>query len=156
MRKIVMTLLAASAFLPAMASAQTAELHRDRRDIRQEQREYHQAVRHGDRRDIRDERRDVRQAQREYREDWRDYRRNHRDVYRRPVYVGPRGYAYRPIGAGYRLAPAYYGPRYTVVDYGRYRLPNPGLHRWVRYGNDVLLVNVRTGRVIEAHRSFFW
>jgi Ni/Co efflux regulator RcnB len=31
-----------------------------------------------------------------------------------------------------------------------------GPQRWVRYGNDVVLVNIRTGRVIEVHRAFFW
>jgi len=28
--------------------------------------------------------------------------------------------------------------------------------RWVRHYNDVMLVNVRNGRVIQVHRGFFW
>ncbi|OHT22056.1 RcnB family protein [Edaphosphingomonas haloaromaticamans] len=143
MRKLIISALIAATAMPLVAQAQTAELKRDRQDIRM-------AQRYGDRHDVRD-------AKREYREDWQDYRRNHRDVYRRPTYVGPRGYVYRPVAVGARLGAPYYASRYVISDPYRYRLPKPtGVNRWVRYGNDVLLVNVRTGRVIEAHRAFFW
>jgi Ni/Co efflux regulator RcnB len=156
MRKLITGLLLAATALPSLAVAQTAELRHDRREVRQEQRDLNQARRHGSRQDVREERRDVRQAQREYREDWQDHRRDHRDDYRRPAYVGPRGYAYRPVAAGYRLQPVYYGSRYVVTSWSRYRLPAPGANRWVRYGNDVLLVNPRNGRVVNVHRDFFW
>jgi Ni/Co efflux regulator RcnB len=139
MRKLIILGLMAAAALPTVASAQTAELRRDRQDIREEQRELRDARRYGDRDDIRDERRDLREARREYREDWRDYRRDHRDVYRRPAYAGPRGFAY------------------VIANPWRYRLPQvSGNRRWVRYGNDVVLVNIRNGRVLEVHRNFFW
>lgn len=157
MRKLIILGLMAAAALPTVASAQTGELRRDRQDIREEQRELRDARRYGDRDDVREERRDVREARREYREDWREYRREHRDIYRRPAYVGPRGYAYRPVAPGYRLAPAYYGRRYVIANPWRYRLPEVhGNRRWVRYGNDVALVNIRNGRVLEVHRNFFW
>ncbi|WP_380872767.1 hypothetical protein ACFB49_36800 [Sphingomonas sp. DBB INV C78] len=157
MRKLILTALIAATAFPVAASAQTNELRRDRQDIRQEQRDVRQAQRYGSRDDVRDQRKDVKQARQEYREDWRDYRRDHREVYKRPAYRGPRGYAYRPMSVGARLAPAYYGSRYVISDPYRYRLPAPAAYaRWVRYGNDVLLVNARTGRVIEAHRAFFW
>lgn len=157
MRKLMLSALIAATAFPVAANAQTAELNRDRRDIRQEQRDLRDARRHGDWRDVREERRDVREAKQEYREDWRDYRRDHRDAYRRPAYVGPRGYVYRPIAVGARIGAPYYASRYVIADPWRYRLPRPARYnRWVRYGNDVLLVNVRTGRVIEAHRAFFW
>lgn len=157
MRKLILSALIAATAFPVAASAQSAELNRDRRDVRHEQRDLQQARRHGTQRDVREQRRDVREARQEYREDWRDYRRNHRDVYRRPAYVGPRGYVYRPIAAGTRIGAPYYGSRYVIADPWRYRLPHAtGQNRWVRYGNDVLLVNVRTGRVIEVHRAFFW
>jgi hypothetical protein len=149
-------LIAATA-LPGMASAQNSELRRDRQDIREEQRELRHAQRYGDREDVREERRDVREARREYREDWREYRRNHRDAYRMRPYSGPRGYRYRPITVGHRFAPAYYSGRYMISDPWRYRLPRTvGPQRWVRYGNDVALVNIRNGRVLEVHRGFFW
>jgi len=163
MRKIITAALAASflvpvAMAPEIASAQSArEVRHSQRDLREEQRDLRQAQRHGSRQDVREERRDVRQARREVREDWRDYRKAHRDTYRRPAYVGPRGYAYRPVAVGHRFSSAYYGNRYWVSDYGRYRLPAPVRnHRWIRYGNDVVLVNVHTGRVAQVYNGFFW
>lgn len=158
MRKPIILALMAAVAIPSIAQAQSLhEARESQREVRQERRDLRDAQRHGDNRDVREAREDLREARHEAREDWRDYRRTHRDAYRRPAYAGPRGYAYRPIAPGHRFAPAYYGSRYVIADPYRYRLPRPaGWHRWVRYGNDVVLVNVRTGRVIEVHRSFFW
>jgi Ni/Co efflux regulator RcnB len=149
--------LLAATLSPVVASAQTGELRRDRQDVREERRDLRDAQRHGDRHDIREQRQDLREARQEQREDWRDYRRDHRDAYRRPAYIGPRGYRYRPVVVGYRFAPTYYSSRYIVADPWRYRLPAAtGNQRWVRYGNDVVLVNVRNGRVIQVYNGFFW
>lgn len=156
--KLVLAAAMAAVALPGIASAQYArELRDDRRDIRQEQRDLDRARASGDPRAIREERRDLREARQEYRGDWRDYRRSNRDVFRGGTYVGPRGYRYRPVTVGYRFAPAYYSQRYVIADPWRYRLPRPtGYNRWVRYGNDVVLVNVRNGRVITVYDRFFW
>ena len=156
MRKIILFGLMAAATIPNIASAQTAgELRHDRRDIRQEQRELRDAQRHGDRRDIREQRRDVREARQEYREDWRDYRRSHRDVYRGGNWRAP--FRYSTWSVGSPLRPRYYSSRYYISDPARYRLSRPAHNlRWVRHYNDVLLVNVRTGRVLEVNRGFFW
>jgi Ni/Co efflux regulator RcnB len=63
----------------------------------------------------------------------------------------------RRIYVGYRLGPAYYGPRYIVTDYGRYHLRAPGRHlRWVRYGDQLLLVDIRYGRVVEVVPAPVW
>lgn len=163
MRKFFMIALAATVALPSVAipvaaSAQSAREVRDSaREVRRDQRDLRQAQRYGDRRDVRDARRDLRDSRQELRGDWRDYRRANRNVYHRPAYVGPRGYAYRPIAVGHRFDRAYYGNRYWVNDYGRYRLPAPRAgHRWVRYGNDVVMVNMRNGRVVTVHNGFFW
>ncbi|WP_336958796.1 RcnB family protein [Sphingobium aquiterrae] len=156
MRKIItLALLAATAF-PAAAMAQSAgELRRDNRDVRQEQRELRDAKRYGDRRDVREERRDVRDAKQERREDWRDYRQGHRTVYARGNWRAP--FRYQAWNAGARLRPAYYGSRYYITDYPRYRLPAPGNNlRYIRHYDDVLLVNVRSGVVVRVYRSFFW
>lgn len=154
---IILGLMAAVA-IPSIAQAQSLGEARDsQRQVREERRELREAQRYGDRRDIREERREYQDARREARQDWRDYRRSHREVYRRPAYVGPRGYAYRPVSVGYRFAPAYYGSRYVISDPWRYRLPAARAGaRWVRYGNDVVLVNMRNGRVLEVHNGFFW
>jgi Ni/Co efflux regulator RcnB len=157
MRKLMIAGLMAATLIPGMATAQSGELRRDRQELREEQRELRQAQRYGDRRDVRDERRDVREARQELRQDWRDYRRTNRDVFRGPAYVGPRGWRYRPVTVGYRLQPNFYGPRYVIADPYRYRLPRAtGVNRWVRYGNDVLLVNSRNGRVVTVYDRFFF
>jgi Ni/Co efflux regulator RcnB len=157
MRKLMIAGLMAATLAPAMASAQSGELRRDRQELREEQRELRDAQRYGDRRDIREERRDVREARQELRQDWRDYRRTNRDVFRGPAYVGPRGWRYRPVTVGYRLQPNFYGQRYVIADPYRYRLPRAtGVNRWVRYGNDVLLVNSRNGRVVTVYDRFFF
>jgi len=31
-----------------------------------------------------------------------------------------------------------------------------GYERWVRYGNDVVLVDIRNGRVLDIHNRFFF
>lgn len=73
-----------------------------------------------------------------------------------PAYVGPRGYVYRPVVPGYRFAPDYYHRRYWIADPMAYRLPPvPRYHRWVRYGPDVVRVDVRTGRVVEVRGGYF-
>lgn len=163
MRKFITAAIAASVALPALAipvaaSAQSArEVRESARDVRQDERDLREARRYGDRRDVREARRDVRDSRQELREDWRDYRRSHREAYRRPAYVGPRGYAYRPVAVGHRFDRAYYGDRYWVRNYSNYRLPAPRAgHRWVRYGNDVVLINMRSGRVVTVYNKFFW
>lgn len=156
MRKTILLGLLAATILPASAMAQSAgELRRDRQDIRQEQRDLRDAQRYGARRDVREERRDVQRARQEYREDWRDYRRTHRDVYRAGRWSAP--FRYHSWRVGAVIGPTYYSSRYYIADPYRYRLPRPAANlRWVRHYNDVLLVNVRTGRVVQVHRGFFW
>lgn len=157
MRTMMLSALIAATAFPAVAFAQTHELRQDRQEIREQQRDVRQAQLHGNRHDVRDARHDLRDARKEHRQDWRDYRSSHRDVFRGPRYVGPRGYRYRVLAPGYRLAPSYYGARYVIADPYRYRLPAvSGAQRWVRYGNDVVLVNIRTGRVISVNRDFFF
>ena len=158
MRNAILAGLIAATFVPSLAQAQSAgELRDDRRDIREERRDVHRAIRDGaSPREIREERRDVADARRENREDWRDYRRSHPDIYRGPRWTAPRGSAYRPVTVGYRFRPEFYDRRYWV-DAPRYRLrPVHGAQRWVRYGRDVLLVDTRSGRVLEVNGGFFY
>lgn len=162
MHKILMMALAAATVAPVIAptaaSAQSAhELRRDQRDIAREHREIRQDLARGDYREARRDMRDLHNARQEYREDWRDYRRAHGDVFRGPAYVGPRGFAYRPITPGYQFAPDYYHRRYWIANPMAYRLPPPGMNqRWVRYGRDVVRVDLRTGRVVQVYGSFFY
>jgi Ni/Co efflux regulator RcnB len=144
MRKILLAALAATVLVPVGANAQSS------REIRHDQREVNRDIRNG-------RYNEARRDRRELREDWRDYRRSHRHVYTRPAYVAPRGYRYRPVAVGAVLNQLFWGPRYRIGNYATYRLPYPGRHRaWVRYGNDVVLINTRNGRVITVYNNFFY
>jgi Ni/Co efflux regulator RcnB len=86
-----------------------------------------------------------------------EVRAGDREVFRGGRYNAPRGYRYRPVSVGYTFRPAFYTSRYWVSNPARYRLNAPGRYqRWIRYGNDVILINTRNGRVLIIHRNFFW
>ncbi|MBS0480571.1 MAG: RcnB family protein [Proteobacteria bacterium] len=159
MRKFIIAALAASVLTPTLATAQTADLRRDGRDARHDQYQISQDQRQiqQDRRQVQQDRRDLRQDQRSNREAWRDYRDQNRNAFHRGPYGPPRGYSYAPVRVGVSLRPPFYANRYWIADPGAYRLPRamPGT-RWVRYGNDVLLVNLRTGRVQTVYSAFFY
>ncbi len=53
---------------------------------------------------------------------------------------------YRPVRAGQRLAAAFLDPRYVVAAPAGYRPVRKG-RRWIRYGDDLLLVHVRSGHI---------
>ncbi len=150
MRKLIMMALMAAVAVPASAvQAQSrAEIRHDRREVREERQELRDARRYGDRRDIRRERRDLRDARRELREDRRDRR----------AYVPPyRGWSYRPVAPGYQLRPGFYSSRYYITNPGNYRLRPAGRNlQWIRYGDDLLLVNVRSGRVVQVLHNRYW
>ncbi len=156
-KAIILTAMIAATLAPVAAQAGTSrgELHRDVREIREEKRDLRQAYRSGNRHDIRDARGEVREARQEYREDWRDYRTHNRNAFHPGRFNAP--FRYNSFNIGIRLAPQYYGSRYYVNNYGAYRLPAPGYGlRYVRHYNDVLLIDVRTGRVVNVYRNFYW
>jgi len=158
-KKFLITVAAVAATLsPMVAQAQTRELQRDRQEVREEKRELNQAKRYGDRSDIREERRDVRAAKQELREDrrdWRSYKQQNRNAFRGSRFNAP--FRYRSFNSGVSIGASYYAPRYRVSNYQNYRLPQPGRYQtYVRHYNDVLLVNTRTGRVVQAYRGFYW
>ena len=148
MRKFFLISLMAAIALPAAASAQSqSEIRRDRREVQEQREDLRDARRNGTRDEIREEREELRDAQRELREDRRDRRASQ---YRAPY----NNWTYRTLRPGHRLQPGFYGSRYTVSNRGAYQLRAPGRYqRWIRYGDDILLVNVRTGRVIQVLRN---
>lgn len=86
---------------------------------------------------------------------WQEYRQTNAEVFRLPAYVAPRGMSARPVSVGAQLVPAFYAEPYRI-DFATYRLPRPGAQQqYVRYRNDVLLTNIRTGRVVRVFRDFF-
>lgn len=157
--KFLVTVAAVAAALsPMAAQAQTRELQRDRQEVREQKRDVQQAKRNGERRDVAAERRDVREAKQELREDrqdWRSYKQRNRNAFRGNRFNAP--FRYRTFNSGVSIGASYYAPRYRVSNYQNYRLPQPGRYQtYVRHYNDVLLVNTRTGRVIQVYRGFYW
>jgi Ni/Co efflux regulator RcnB len=141
---ILLSLMAAVA-VPSLATAQSrGEIRRDRQELREQRDDLRDARARGDRGDIREERQDVREARQELREDRQDRRRSQ--------YVPPyRDWRYTAVRPGTQLRSGFYGSRYQIANPGQYRLrPAARNQRWVRYGNDLLLVNVRNGRVLQV------
>jgi Ni/Co efflux regulator RcnB len=157
MSKLLVAALAATFLVPAAAGAQSArEVRHDQREINRDKAKEAKQVAHGQYRRAARTRRETREDRNERNQDWRAYRRTHRNVFTRPAFVWPHGYSYRRLGVGATLDRLFWGPRYQL-NYGTYRLPYPGRNReWVRYGNDAVLINVRTGRVITVYTDFFY
>lgn len=156
-KTIILTAMIAATLAPVATQAGTSrgELRRDSREIREEKRDLRQAYSSGDRHDIRDAQGEVREAKQEYREDWRDYRSHNRNAFHPARFNAP--FRYSNFGIGVNLRPQYYGSRYYVNNYSAYRLPVPGYYlRYVRHYNDLLLVNTRSGRVMNVYRGFYW
>ncbi len=158
MKKILLAAVAVAVLTPTMASAQSArEVRQGQNEVRRDRAEVRHDVRQGNHNEAREGRQELREDRQELREDWRDYRKSHGNQFRRGAYQGPRGYSYRPVNVGFRFAPTYYSQRYWINNPGTYRLPRVGVsQRWVRYGNDAVLVNTRSGQVLRVYRSFFW
>lgn len=96
---------------------------------------------------------------RDRRYDWRGYRAYNRDFYRLPRYSHPYGYnyGYRRFSVGIFLDNLFYSDRYWINDPFEYRLPPAyGPYRWVRYFDDVMLVDLRNGRVVDVIYRFFY
>ncbi len=96
---------------------------------------------------------------RDDRYDWNRYRDRNRSLYRLPRYYAPQGwgYGYRRFGVGVRLNSFLFGSNYWINDPFYYRLPETwGPYRWVRYYNDAMLVDIRTGQVVDVEYDIFW
>ena len=91
--------------------------------------------------------------------DWRAYRARNRYAYHLPRYYAPRGwgYGYRRFSIGVTLGSVLYSNNYWIGDPYSYRLPPAyGPYRWVRYYNDALLVDIRSGYVVDVVYDMFW
>jgi len=72
-------------------------------------------------------------------------------------YVYPPGFAYRRWVVGGILPPVFLVPGYFYADWAALGLPppQPG-YQWVRYGPDLLLVDVSTGQVVDVVYGAFY
>jgi hypothetical protein len=68
-----------------------------------------------------------------------------------PPFVYPRGYGYRRWAIGAVLPPLLFAPSYYYSGYAQLGLqaPPPG-YAWVRYGPDLILVNIDNGDVEDV------
>ena len=90
--------------------------------------------------------------------DWRSWRNSNRNIFRGSRYYSPyRNWGYNRFSIGVFLEPLFYSQNYWIGDPWQYRLPPayPGT-QWVRYYNDVLLVDVYSGEVLDVIHDFFW
>jgi Ni/Co efflux regulator RcnB len=68
-----------------------------------------------------------------------------------PEYRYPPGFSYRRWSIGERLPLLFLAPGYFFSDYAALGLdPPPYGYEWVRYGPDLLLVQLGTGQVVEV------
>ncbi|WP_245409656.1 RcnB family protein [Allosphingosinicella vermicomposti] len=114
-----------------------------------------------DRWERRSDRRDVRDWSRSWRNDrrydWQRYRYSNRNAYRVGRYYAPYRHNYSRFSIGFFLGQPFYGSRYWINDPWQYRLPPAYAGtRWVRYYDDVLLVDMYSGEVIDVIYDFFW
>jgi Nickel/cobalt transporter regulator len=72
-------------------------------------------------------------------------------------FVYPHGWGYRRWGIGMILPPLFLAPAYYYADWAAMGLPppDPG-SQWVRYGPDLLLVNLATGQVVDVIYGAFY
>lgn len=90
--------------------------------------------------------------------DWSRNRAIDRSAYSLPRYYAPGGwgYGYRRFSVGVTLWSGLFGENYWIDDPRVYRLPPAyGPYRWVRYYGDALLVDVRTGQVVDTVYDIF-
>ncbi|MDE0878784.1 MAG: RcnB family protein [Sphingomonas bacterium] len=91
--------------------------------------------------------------------DWNRYRGVNRSTYRLPRYYAPSGwgYGYRRFSIGVTLSSFLWDQNYWIDDPYAYRLPPAyGPYRWVRYFNDALLIDIRTGVVVDNVYGIFY
>lgn len=98
-----------------------------------------------------------REWRRDDRYDWRRHRDRHRNVFRLGWYRDPFGWGYRRWQIGWNIWPSYWNDHYWLRDPWQWRLPTVhGPYRWIRYYDDALLVDLRTGRVVDVIYDVFW
>ena len=76
---------------------------------------------------------------------------------RGPAFLFPPGYAYQRWTFGQLLPAIFMSPRFFYDDWRPLGLypPPPGF-RWVRFGPDLILVNVVTGRIADVAYGVFF
>lgn len=91
--------------------------------------------------------------------DWQRYRSSNRYAFRLARYAAPYdwNYGYRRFAIGASLSVGLFAQDYWISDPWAYRLPPTSWpYQWVRYYNDALLVDTRSGYVVDVIPEIFW
>ena len=84
------------------------------------------------------------------------YRGEDHGRFRAPPYRYPYNWGYRSWRVGERLPYLFLSDAY-FIEFEPYALPRPPYgYRWVRFGPDVLLVNVYTGEIVDVVYDIFY
>ncbi|QQP95484.1 RcnB family protein [Lysobacter enzymogenes] len=71
--------------------------------------------------------------------------------YRIGPWRAPPGFVYRRWSYGEFLPRAYWGPEFVLADFWLFGLDIPPVgYEWVRYGPDALLIDLRSGEVVQT------
>jgi hypothetical protein len=72
-------------------------------------------------------------------------------------FIYPPGWGYQRWAVGGILPPVFLAPAYYYADWAALGLPPPQEgYQWVRYGPDLLLVDVATGQVVDVAYGVFY
>jgi Nickel/cobalt transporter regulator len=72
-------------------------------------------------------------------------------------FVYPQGYGYQRWAIGARLPPIFFSPDYYYADWASLGMdPPPPGYQWVRYGPDLLLVELDDGQVVDVVYDVFY
>jgi len=167
-QKAVLAGLVAATLVAVGAQAQdNPSDHHDLRRDRNDWREVNRDDRSGEPCQVSDDRRDAngarlenlrdrRDAARDWgRDHWGHYRNQNRDICHGAGWRS--AFRYQAFRRAIRITLGNYAPRYYIDDYAGYRLPRPGWNqRGVRHYNDVLLIDRRSGIVIDVIPNSYW
>lgn len=77
--------------------------------------------------------------------------------YRGGAWSWPSGYRYQRWGVGAILPSIFFSSAYYFADYASLGFEDPPWgYQWVRYGPDLLLVNISTGQVMDEEYGVFY
>jgi hypothetical protein len=89
--------------------------------------------------------------------DWQRYRYSNRSIFSPGRYYSPyRGYGYNRLSIGLVLDELFFGRNYWIDPIYYHLPPAPPGTEWVRYYNDVVLVDVYSGEVVDVIYDFFY
>jgi len=140
----VVGLLCTVAFAGIASAQSEREIRKDEKAVEAQQAQLEDAKDRGNSAAIQEATEDLKGARQELREDRSDQQTSR---YQAPY----RNWSQSTPLVGTQLRSKFYGTRYVISNPEHYQLGSiESDQRWIRYGDDILLVNVRSGRVAEV------